>query len=131
MAAGGQPQTAIAALDVVLFGVGAWRIGVEAGQVRASRAPAPGERGPAALAAVLDLPAEANPANSQVLVVKAAAGDREFRVAGPVDLHPLPAACIHPLPTLLAARCRLPGLRAIAIEDGRLMLLIDLVGCID
>lgn len=49
-------------------------------------------------------------------------------VEEPVRLAPLPAEQIHPLPPLLAARHCLPGLRAIALEQDGLTLLLDLQG---
>jgi len=117
------PQAPLAALDVVLCRAGVWPVGIEAGQIGGSRRCEPADAATPALAALLDLPG-GDSGDRQVLALKASGG--EIRVAGPVELRALPAACIHPLPPLLAARCRLPGLRAVALEHGRLVLLIDL-----
>ena len=121
-------------LDVVLFTAGGWRVGLEARQVRGSR-PAPSATAAADVASLLGLPpvGETSPA-CQCLALKPLPqqrnGDREIQVEGPVDLVSLPASVIHPLPALLAARTRLPGLRALAFPAepagvDRLILLFD------
>lgn len=47
-----------------------------------------------------------------------------WEVPGPVELQTLPAACIHPLPPLVKSQCRLAGLQALALWQGRLVLLL-------
>jgi len=48
-----------------------------------------------------------------------------LNVAAPLELTHMPAGAIRPLPPLLAARAPLPGLRALALRDGQLVLLLD------
>lgn len=100
-------------LDVVLFSAGKWRAGFEARAVRASR-PAPTDAAGTDIETLLGLELPAAPGPRQYLRLKR--GDREILVGAPVDLTPLPVNAIHPLPPLLAARCNLNGLRALALE---------------
>jgi len=119
------PQAVVAALDIVVFTAGGYRIGVEASQVRASH-PMPPEGGATPTEFLLGLHAAAATGGEQVLVVKHAGADREVVVQGPVELHSVAATAIHPLPPLVAARTQLRGLRALALERQRLTLLVDL-----
>ncbi|HEX5394624.1 MAG TPA: hypothetical protein VFW68_15180 [Rhodocyclaceae bacterium] len=114
----------IESIDIVFFRCGGWRVAGDAHQARASRAMQMGDEVVAQLASLLGLPAGDQP--MQILVVKTAAGDREFRVGGPVELRALPVEHIYALPPLLSTRSTLPGLRALAVEDGVLTLLVDL-----
>ncbi len=109
-------------LDVVLFSVCDWRVGFEAHRIRSSsRAPA-GTLGNSMEARLGFSPCapKVSATPSQCLLIKSAdddaKGDTEILVDGPVDLVCLPVAAIHPLPPLLAARTRLHGLRALAIN---------------
>jgi len=60
-----------------------------------------------------------------VLTVKGEATDREFLIGAAAELYSVAADNIHPLPPLLAARCVVRGLRALALAAGETMLLID------
>jgi hypothetical protein len=100
-------------LDAVLFSAGKWRAGFEARAVRASR-PAPTGAAGTDVETLLELELSAGLGPRQYLQLKH--GDREILVGSPVDLVSLPVAAIHPLPPLLAARCKLNGLRALALE---------------
>lgn len=117
-----------AALDVVLFGFGACRLGVEARQIRASR-PAPATEGHVAIETLLGLPVP-SPSRPHLLTVKQPDRDRDLLIATPVEMVGLPVDTIHPLPPLLAARTQLHGLRALAVAEGRVTLLFDLAGLI-
>ncbi len=103
-------------LDVVLFNAGGWRAGFEARLVRSSR-PAPLDADAEAIETRLGLAPSAVTLPRQSLELKQAQGTRELLVGTPVELASLSAASIHPLPPLLAARCKLPGLRALALEQ--------------
>jgi hypothetical protein len=120
--------TRATSLDVVLFGFGACRLGVEAGQIRSSR-PAPGGEGFMRIETLLGLP-EAPAVRPHLLEVKLGDRDREILVGQAVEIVSLPVEAIHPLPELLAARTQLHGLRALALAEGRLTLLFDLAGLI-
>lgn len=111
----GEPEAMHEALALVLFSVGAWRIGIEARQVRASHA-APAGAPVGELAATLGFPPVfASSLGRQCLTLKRTKQDKEILVDAPVDLASLPIDAIHALPPLLAARTGLRGLRALAI----------------
>lgn len=105
-----------ATLDVVLFSAGGWRAGFEARLVRSSR-PATTDAGGEEIETLLGLAPCAAALPRQSLQLKQAQGARELLVGAPVELASLPASRIHPLPPLLAARCKLHGLRALALEQ--------------
>lgn len=118
------------ALDVVLFGFGDRRLGVEARQVRASR-PAPCGEGHTRIETLLGLDSPAEPAGQpHLLTIRRAEGDRDVLVGNPVEMASLPVETIHPLPAFVAARTRLHGLRALAMADGQMTLLFDLASLI-
>ena len=109
-------------LDVVLFSVCGWRVGFEARRIRSSCL-APAEMLSNGIEAQLGFSLGAPKVSAtprQCLLIKNAdddaKGDMEILVDAPVDLVFLPVAIIHPLPPLLAARTRLHGLRALALE---------------
>jgi len=104
-----------AALAVVLFSAGGWRIGIEACRVRGS-APAPqasGARAVETLLGIAPLPDDGHARQS--LRLKREDGDQEIQVDGPVELVELPVAAIQPVPPLVVSRSRLPGLRALVL----------------
>ena len=105
------------ALDVVVFAAGGHRFGIEALYVRAQRA---GTDGPSA-PSLPGLPGLAAGQDCVLLQI----GDRLVAVTPPVELCRLDAATIHPLPPLLAARCRLRALRAVAVDAAGVILLLD------
>lgn len=114
-----------ATLPLVLCHAGDTLIGLEAWRVAASRATpshAPDTPGKT-LAACCGLPDSSTPP-SQWLLLRTETSDAapcEVGITGSVELRPIPIASIHPLPALLAARSQLPGLRALAWIDGRLV----------
>ncbi|MCF8210201.1 MAG: hypothetical protein K9K38_12510 [Rhodoferax sp.] len=118
------------ALEVALFWVGDWRLGVVGSQVRfaASLQQANTVQEPAkvqdisALLLESDRPAAlelaTNGRPSQILCLALPDGDLLLRVGGPVELVRIAAPCIHPLPPLLAARTHWNQLRALAQLPG-------------
>ena len=120
------------AIDVVLFSIGQWRMGVEAQQVRASHSAAqtlPSTHDVVLLSSLLGLPTASAPV--QLLQIKQATKDHAVQVNSPVDITSIPAQAIHPLPALLAARTQLPGLRALALDKHGLTLLLDLAAVLE
>ncbi|MBF0214824.1 MAG: hypothetical protein HQM00_14895 [Magnetococcales bacterium] len=119
-----------ATLEVVLFSVGAWRVGMEAGRVRGCRwrsaSDAPESADIRLMSTWMALPAAECHERPMLLETLDAGQSVTWQVQGPVTLHALPVETIHPLPPLLAARTTIPGLRALALtpEEG-LILLID------
>ncbi|MDR3369135.1 hypothetical protein [Rhodoferax sp.] len=105
-----------ATLDVVLFSAGEWRAGFEARLVRSSR-PALANASGKTIETQLGLAPPAGATPRQYLELKRAQDVREVLVGAPVELVTLPASSIYPLPPLLAARCKLHGLRALALEQ--------------
>jgi hypothetical protein len=122
------------ALDVVLFWVGGWRIGIEAKGVLGAR-PATAcsgngntEGGVAVLLGLDNVTTTVLP--RKLLGLKGCngvEGGKEVLVEAPVDFLSLPAESIYPLPPLLAARTRLNGLRALALhqDTGQVVLLFE------
>jgi len=115
------PSDPLAHLDIVLFAAGATPLACEARRVRAAQELTGADL--PAVEALLGLPPTAG--SRQTLIVRGADADWPLSVRGPVTLRSLPAADIHPLPELIAARCRLPGLRALAFVDGQLTPIVD------
>ncbi|MBF0626769.1 MAG: hypothetical protein HQL91_00970 [Magnetococcales bacterium] len=118
-----------ATLDVVVFSVGACRIGIEAARVRACRfaTPLDAETTIPMLESFPELHHSPAPAWMVLELVHADLA-LQWRIPGPVALQTLPAHLIHPLPPLLIARSRLPGLRALAFPESgpaRMVLLIE------
>lgn len=93
----------------------------EASHVRALRS---STKGAPAAESLLGLPV-AGGAYQTLLIKSKEDQSWPLAVRPPMSLRPLPAADIHPLPDLLAARCRLPGLRALALVDGQLAPVVD------
>jgi hypothetical protein len=109
-------------LDVVLFSVSGWRAGFEARWIRSSSLAPAGILGnciETQLGFSLGT-AKVSAMPRQCLLIKSAGddakGDTEILVDSPVDLVFLPVANIHPVPLMIAARTRLRGLRALALE---------------
>ena len=120
-----KPSAPSDTLEVVSFTAGACRFAVEAWQIEALSHAAP--------ASALDaLDAETLLGLPSVLVGHVAqrrwlrCSGRELRVSEPLDLRPLPADRIFPLPELVARRLRIKGVCAVALEPGGATLLIDL-----
>ncbi|MBF0339845.1 MAG: hypothetical protein HQL95_02630 [Magnetococcales bacterium] len=114
-------------LDVVLFTAGGWRIGVEAHQVSSCRRMSHGEDpgNVTDLELLLGLPVTPDNQIRLLLEFIPSVSLRPWRVTGPVELRAFPATTIHPLPTLLAVRSLIPGLRALAMEEDGITLLLD------
>ena len=115
-------------LQVVSFFAGGRRCALEARQVRALR-PLSGEdsEGYPTIDPLLGLPEQSEECSQrQVLTIRLPESDVEFSVAAPVELREFEFTAIHPLPDLVAARTRLRGLCALALETDGLTLLFDL-----
>lgn len=102
------------ALDVVRFRCGSWSLAIEARHVRGASSAPPADAAVAIEALLGWPPAPAGPRQCLSLRPPQAGTARAVAVDGPVELLPLAAAHIHALPPLLAARCQLRGLRALA-----------------
>lgn len=113
--------TPSAGLDLVLFHVGGLTCAVEASlvaELRDARTAPPA----IALAELLDLaPASSGDAPNQARQLCVLQGHRErwFAIDEPVRHQYAPAATLHPLPPLVAARCRIPYVRAVALFETR------------
>lgn len=125
MTNGNDKHTSNMMLDLVVFRGGQHTFAVEATQIAASAQLSPEQTVPA-IETLLSLSANSDNNQRLVIVVKKAQQNRVISVAAPLDLCSIPASAIHPLPALLAARCTLPGLRALTIFKQQLTLLITL-----
>ena len=109
-------------VDFVIFCVNGWRVAFEARQIRSSSIAQEAHlcKDIEALLGFSPAGSKTSPTPRQCLRIKGAEDnpedEKEFLVNGPVDLVCLPVAAIYPLPPLLAARTRLHGLRALALE---------------
>jgi hypothetical protein len=124
MEQGASPQ----AIDLVLFRWGTLNLALQACQVLALE-PA-GDAGLPTIGDVLGLPVMGTaPGALRLLRVVGPTATLRIQVQEPVTQVRLPAAVIHPLPPLLAARLRLPWLRALAFRAvesaGTLILILD------
>lgn len=122
-------QQSGATLALVLFKAGQHQFGVEAASVRGSGGTA-GDGIPS-VESLLSLSGCILQGCRQNLIIKGDHQDYPLSVAAPVELCSIPAAAVHPLPLAITARCRLPGLRALAMPDHTLLLLIDLRGLLE
>ncbi|TAN66688.1 MAG: hypothetical protein EPN17_13385 [Methylobacter sp.] len=66
-----------------------------------------------------------NSASRRILLMKHSAGDYAVEVSNPVELRRLEINAIHPLPSLIAARTKLVGIRGLAIGPEGLTMLVD------
>ena len=115
-------------LDVVTFVADGHRFAVEAAQVR-TQLPA-GEYDSAYSAEnILGLPCNQvqNPLSRRVLLMKCSEGDYAVTVSEPVELRSLDISVIYPVPSLVAARSTLEGLRGLAMESDGVTLLVNLL----
>lgn len=115
-----------AALDVVTFIAGGYRVAVEAGQVR-SQLPANPAMAVASAEQLLGLP-ECEPPDDgscRILLMKHSTEDVAVMVSGPVELLRLDIEAVYPLPALMAARNTLAGLRGLAVDAQGVVLLVD------
>jgi len=117
------------ALELVLFRWGTLELALPCDRVQALEA----DRDPRwpSIGDLLGLPAAA-PGLMRLLLVAGPGGTLRIRVQEPVTRVRLPAAAIHPLPPVLAARLRLPWVRALAHRPdqgpGVLTVILDPVG---
>ncbi len=118
------PQPDGDALELVLFKAGQHCFGLEASRVRRSGDASTPDIPTAE--SLLDLAGEVTDDRRKCLTIKGTDQDYELSVAAPFELCAIPIEAIHPLPFALAARCRLPGLRALAVTERGLTLLVDL-----
>lgn len=112
-------------LDLVLFRAAGWLLAVPAQQVLASEMGHPGDAGTPHAAQVLGLDEKSLQAMSNKRL-KLFFQEQSMWVDGPVELRHCPATDIHPLPALIQARQRLPGLRALLFHQGQYALIFDL-----
>lgn len=117
-------QQADSTLDLVLFKAGPYSFGLEASKVRGSGEPSAPDIPTAE--SLLALSGEHADRCRKCLTIKGSGRDYELSVSAPFELCAIPVDAIHPLPIALAARCRLPGLRALALTERGLILLVDL-----
>jgi hypothetical protein len=112
-----------ALLPVVTFAAAGGRFAMPLHQVAAMR-PLIGSSDPApAIEDLLGL-ARNEGQGGRLLVLRLKDGETAVRVLGEIGMRDLPAAMIHVLPTLVAARSQVKGLAALAFDqDGALMLI--------
>jgi len=110
-------------LDLVVFKAGSFLFGVETSRIRSSCS-IPGYVIPE-IESLLSISGSTTNSHRQCLVIKGDKQDYEISVATPLDLLTLREDRIHPLPAAIMARCKLPGLRALAMMEGELILLIE------
>jgi hypothetical protein len=67
-----------------------------------------------------------NPLSRRVLLMKCEAGDYAVTVSEPVELRSLAVSAIYPLPSLIAARSTIAGIRGLAMELNRVTVLVDI-----
>ncbi len=112
------------ALALVEFKAGRFDFAIEASGVRGSEA-LPDYDIPE-IETLLSLSEVNNRAARLCLSLESGGQIHKISVAAPIALFSLPAAAIQPLPPALKARCRLPGLRALALTKEKFILLISL-----
>ena len=113
-----------ATLTVVIFTAAGARFALPARPVLAMRPESDSATSPVAMEALLGLPQETAP-SSRLLILRMGEEEVAVRVPGEVVMHDLPAQAIHPVPELVAARCGLAGLAALAQDQAGLILLIE------
>ena len=106
-------------LEIVSFMAGAFQFGVDARQINGMLRDLPEDS--LAIEALLGLPL-AEGVQRRCLRV----GKNGVVVSEPLDLRFLPVEKIYPLPELVAARIRIQGVRALALEANGATLLLDL-----
>ena len=112
-------------LPLVLCRAGRWPVAIEARRVLAARSATAGDEGQPSLCALLGLDAtEHSRGPRQILSLDVDGQARRLLVGGPVELLAVPAGELFPLPPLLAARCQLPGLRALRRQGDTFALVI-------
>lgn len=114
------------ALEMVFFMAGGHRFAVEAAQVR-TQLPAGQVGTTLTVEQLLGLSCEdtQNSASRRILLMKHSAGDYAVEVSNPVELRRLEINTIHPLPSLIAARTSLAGIRGLALGPEGLTVLVD------
>ncbi len=110
-----------ASLAMVFFRVGDVRFAIEASAVTAML---PMQPDIPAFATVMELTPGSAP--RRVLSLRSAGGVQSYVVEEPVETGDLAVQSIHPLPGLLAARLRIPQIRALAWDDQGLTVLVAL-----
>lgn len=114
-------------LAVVSFMAGGYRCAVEAAQVKAQLPPNHTDTALTAeqLLGLLPNGKALEACHRRILLIKHPTGDYAVTVASPVELRRVDVNAIHPLPDMIAARCRLTGLRGLAITTEGMTLLVD------
>lgn len=114
------------ALDLVLTEVDGVAIGLLAHQVECSKACAASSMSVTHLAHWLGLPTTETRAQVVLSLVMAHAPSQDVVCSASVSLVSVAAQSIFPLPALLAARCQIKGLSAIAMHQQQPVFVIDL-----
>jgi hypothetical protein len=114
------------ALEVVSFMAGGYRFAVEAEQVRTQLSAKNSATVPTA-EQLLGLAGEETQTHGsrRTLLMKHPAGDYAVTVSDPVELLGLRVDAIYPLPSLIAARNTLVGIRGLAIGAEGVTMLVD------
>jgi hypothetical protein len=119
-------MTAEASLAVVIFAAAGARFGLPARQVIAMRPGTDAETGYITIEALLGLPHEAATATtSRLLMLRMGDGQVTVLVPGEVVMRDLPSQAIHRLPDLVAARSRVNGIAALALDEAGLLTLVN------
>jgi len=106
-------------LAIVSFSAGAYRFSVEAQQINALL-----DESPEAMVAVEDLLGLPLVAAAQRRCLRV--GEALIGVSEPVELRSLSIDQLYPLPELVARRISIEGVRALALEENSVLLLLDL-----
>lgn len=116
----------LATLKVVSFMASGYRFAVEAAQVRTQL---PAGQSDVLLTAeqLLGLSGEETQTmtSRRILMMKHPAGDYPVSVSEPVELRALGLSAIYPLPSLIAARSTLSGIRGLAMGAEGVTVLVD------
>lgn len=112
-------------LELVLFKAGPHFFGLEASRVRGS-GPLP-DYEVLSVESLLHLASDGMTSRRQCVTLKGAVQEYELSIEAPLELCRLSADRIHALPCAVTARCKLPGLRGLALTEAGLILLVDLL----
>ena len=123
MSRDGSNNKDVATLDLVVFKAGQFMFGIESSWIKSSGI-LPDYVIPE-IESLLSLPLAPAKSGRRCLMINSGSDDYEISVAAPVELYKLSVDAIHPLPAVIVARCKLPGLRALAMMDKKILLVIE------
>jgi hypothetical protein len=114
-------------LDFVCCNALTYPVGILADQVITAHAITTHERQkhPLSLETLIGLPESNQPYQQQLTLTIGTQYTADIGVNSTISLQTLTVNNIHPLPPLLAARCQLHGVKALALSEKVLRLLID------